>query len=325
MVFGCMTNRPSAPAPQSSSFRFTGFDLSLYAAIIFAWSTSWYPLSLQVGVVAPEVSLTWRFAGASLLMFLFLVITKRPIHFSLANHARFALLGVLIFSTNFLMFYYAALQGLASGLLSVIFSTASITSLILSSLLFKQRPDKRVALGGLIGISGIAFVFWPEISGATFNHGALIGFFMGFCGVICFSLGGIWSAKNQAAGLPLVSMNGWGMFYGTLWMGLISILRGQPFIIETTTVYLGSLLWLILFSTLLAFAVYLTLIGRIGAARAGYATVIFPIFALLISTVIEGYQWTTLSLIGLVLVLIGNYFVLSRSKTGKQKTPTNQP
>ncbi|MEP1443765.1 MAG: EamA family transporter, partial [Hyphomicrobiales bacterium] len=61
----------------------------------------------------------------------------------------------------------------------------------------------------------------------------------------------------------------------------------------------------------------LTLLGRIGAARAGYATVIFPIFALLISTVIEGYQWTALSLVGLVLVLVGNYFVLSRGKVCK--------
>ena len=320
-----MTNRANAPSPQSTSFRFTGFDLGLYATIIFAWSTSWYPLSLQVGVVAPEVSLTWRFACASLLMFLFLIITKRPIRFSLANHARFALLGILIFSTNFLVFYYAALQGLASGLLSVIFSTASITSLILSSILFRQRPDKRVALGGVIGLCGIALVFWPEISGTTFNHNALIGFLLGFCGVLCFSLGGIWSAKNQAAGLPLVSMNAWGMFYGTLWVALISVVRGQPFIIETTVIYLGSLVWLILLSTLLAFAVYLTLLGRIGAARAGYATVIFPILALLISTVTEGYQWTVLSLIGLIFVLVGNYFVLSRSKASKQHPPTNLP
>lgn len=311
-----MTNHHALPA-RSAPYRFTGFDLGLYAAIIFAWSTSWYPLSLQVGVVAPEVSLVWRFAGAATLMFLFLAITKRPIRFSLTDHGRFAILGVLIFSTNFLMFYYAALQGLASGLLSVIFSTASITSLILNAIISREKPDKRVALGGMIGIVGIACVFWPEISGTTLNHKALIGFFMGFLGVICFSLGGIFSARNQARGLPLVSMNSWGMFYGTVWMAAIALVRGQPFIIEHTAIYLGSLVWLILFSTLLAFAVYLTLLGRIGAARAGYATVIFPIFALMISTAIEGYQWTTLSMMGVALVLLGNYFVLSRSKLGK--------
>ena len=312
-----MTKSNNASSHSDSTYRFTGYDLALYAGIIFAWSTSWYPLSLQVGVVAPEVSLTWRFAGASVLMFVFLLATKRRIRFPLKDHLRFALLGILIFSTNFMLFYYAALQGLASGLLSVIFSTASILSLVLNSLIYWQKPDLRVALGGCIGIFGIALVFWPEISGTTFNQNALFGFMLGFCGSICFSLGGLLSAKNQADGIPLVSMNSWGMVYGTLWMALIALIRGNPFIIETTASYIASLLWLILFSTLLAFAVYLTLIGRIGAARAGYATVIFPIFALLISTVIEGYQWTAMSLTGLVLVLVGNYFVLSRRKNGR--------
>jgi hypothetical protein len=54
----------------------------------------------------------------------------------------------------------------------------------------------------------------------------------------------------------------------------------------------------------------LTLLGRIGPARAGYATVMFPVFALLISTVLEGYQWTVYAVAGLVLVTMGNILVI---------------
>jgi len=84
--------------------------------------------------------------------------------------------------------------------------------------------------------------------------------------------------------------------------------------------YIGSLLWLVGSSALLAFAVYLTLVGHIGAARAGYATVLFPIFPLMISTLIEEYQWSLFSLAGLVLAIGGNYFVLSR-----KRGPSNNP
>lgn len=63
-------------------------------------------------------------------------------------------------------------------------------------------------------------------------------------------------------------------------------------------------------STVLAFAAYLTLLGRIGAARAGYATVIFPIFALVVSTFLEGYEWTGFALAGLVFVAAGNVIVI---------------
>ena len=58
-----------------------------------------------------------------------------------------------------------------------------------------------------------------------------------------------------------------------------------------------------MFSSVLTFACYLTLVGRIGAGKAGYATVIFPVFALLISTVFEKYQWGVLPFAGICLVV----------------------
>ena len=45
------------------------FDYLLYAGVIIGWSTSWYPLSLQMGTIPAEVSLFWRFAAAALLTF----------------------------------------------------------------------------------------------------------------------------------------------------------------------------------------------------------------------------------------------------------------
>ena len=61
---------------------------------------------------------------------------------------------------------------------------------------------------------------------------------------------------------------------------------------------------------MLAFASYLSLIGRIGPGRAAYATVVFPVFALLISAVYEGYEWSVLALAGLALVMIGNLMMI---------------
>ncbi|MEO1066636.1 MAG: DMT family transporter [Pseudomonadota bacterium] len=308
------THLPSTGAKPADLYRFTSVDFALYAAIVLAWSTSWYPLSLQVGVVAPEVSLVWRFLGAGVLMFGYLLYSGRQIRFALADHVRFAMLGILLFSTNFALFYYASATGLASGLLSVIFSTASIINLILTTLVTGARPEGRVALGAILGLCGIALVFWPEIAGTSFNRSALFGVALGLCGTLSFCLGNILSASNQKRGLSVISANAWCMIYGAIWMAVVALFRGQTFAVEWTGAYLGSLAFLTLSSSILAFAVYLTLIGRIGAARAGYATVIFPIFALLISTVLEGYQWTGLSIAGLVLVVAGNYFVLSRKR-----------
>ncbi|MDH3716107.1 MAG: hypothetical protein OET44_19930 [Gammaproteobacteria bacterium] len=61
----------------------------------------------------------------------------------------------------------------------------------------------------------------------------------------------------------------------------------------------------------MAFGNYLTLLGRLGAGRTAYATVVFPIVALAISTAFEGYTWRPASLCGVLLVLLGNLLVVS--------------
>jgi len=291
-------------------------DFGLYAATIFAWSTSWLALKWQVGVVDPQVSLVWRFLLAACLMLGLCAIRGLPLRFAWRMHLRLAAMGVLLFSTNFLLFYYAA-YGLVSGLLSVIFSTASVINIIMNTVILRRPLRPRVVLGAFLGIGGIACLFWPEIgrqAGSAASGGALVGLGLGVAGTLCFCTGNMISASIQKSGIPVFSANAIGMAYGALNCLVISLAAGSSFIIEPTLRYVGSLFWLACISTVLAFYAYLTLLGRIGADKAGYATVIFPVFALIISSVMEGYQWTALSLAGMALVAVGNIIVLSRPK-----------
>lgn len=298
---------PSPAAPQDRPFE--PLDYGLYALTVVAWSASWFAIALQVGTVSNEVNLVWRFAIATALMFGWVVLSGRRIRFPAADHLRFAALGVLIFSSNFLFFYYGALY-LVSGLLSVVFSLASVINMALAALVMRERPSARILLGGLAGFAGIALMFLPEMGEGGFSGRTLTGLAFCLAGTLSFCLGNLVSASCQRRGLPIVSMNAWGMLYGTLWCGFLAVVLGRPFVIEPTVSYLGSLVFLAVISTVVAFAAYLTLLGRIGGARAGYATVIFPIFALLISTGLEGYRWTLYAIAGMALVAIGNVLVI---------------
>lgn len=68
------------------------------------------------------------------------------------------------------------------------------------------------------------------------------------------------------------------------------------------------------FGSVIAFWAYLTLIARIGADRAGYANLAFPLVALLISTLMEGYEWSLPALLGMATVVVGNWLVMRASK-----------
>lgn len=300
-------NRPATP------FRMTGFDYLLYAGVIWGWSTSWYAIRFQLGSVAPEVSIFWRFLLTAPLMFALAAWRGETWKLSLKAHIGLAMTGIFMFSSNFILFYYVGMI-LPSGLLAVIFALASVINLALGVLLFAEKFRWKLALGGCLGVVGVACMFAPEMAkiGTAIGVNPLWGLAVGILATLSFSIGNQISARLQKSGIRVMTAASWGMVYGTLWAGCIGLALDRSFQIPLTPEYLGSLLFLILSASILAFYTYLSLVGRIGPARASYASVIFPIFALLISTVFENYVWTPLAVFGLLLALGGNLLVLRR-------------
>ena len=286
-------------------------DYGLYGATVLAWGFSWIAMKGQVSIVAPEVSVFWRFVLASAVMFGWSFYRRHDLRFGWRTHMRFAGLGALIFSTNFTFFYYGA-QLLPSGLLAVVFSLTSVFNLFLAFVLFGQKPGLATLAAGLIGFSGVALMFRPQIMGADIDYQAALGLLLCTLGTVSFCLGNMLSASTQRRGIPVTPATTWGMFYGAVFLGIFAAVRGNSFTVEWTLTYLGSLVYLAVIASVVAFASYLRLLGRIGSARAGYATVIFPVIALAVSTVFEGYHWTGSAFAGLLLVLTGNVMMLRK-------------
>ncbi|MES0880253.1 DMT family transporter [Roseibium sp. SCP14] len=299
----------ASPSLSRETSGFTPTDYGLYAVTVLAWGISWIAMKGQVANVAPEVSVFWRFVLAASIMMVWAKFRGHSLAFPIRDHLRFAGLGALLFSINFTLFYYGAAH-LPSGLLAVIFSTASIFNLFLSMILFGQRPNMLALAAGILGFAGIGLMFWPKLAGADLSSQAAFGLLMCIGGTLSFCFGNMLSADTQRRGIGVTPATAWGMVYGMVFLGLFSALRGQSFAIEWSVSYLVSLLYLAVIASVIAFVSYLTLLGRIGSARAGYATVLFPVVALTLSTIFEGYQWTPVAAAGLACVLGGNLLML---------------
>ncbi|PPE82060.1 EamA family transporter [Kaistia algarum] len=288
-----------------------GFDYALYAVVVFAWSTSWIALKLQLGTIAPEVSLTWRFAIAAIVTFAVAIVRREKLSFAPSLHLRFAGLGVFLFSMNFVQFYHGG-GALPSGLLAVIFSLASVFNMLLAAIFLRQPVERRTLIGAVFGFTGVALMFRPQIAGTDFDAHAAIGLALCVGGTLTFCIGNMLSASTQRRGVSVVGANAFGMAYGALLLAGMAIVNGETFAFDWSVTYVASLLWLAIVSSVIAFLAYLTLLGRIGSGRAGFSTVMFPVFALAISTIFEGYHWTILAITGLVLVMAGNWIVLGK-------------
>ena len=172
----------------------------------------------------------------------------------------------------------------------------------------------RGSLGAGCGIIGTALIFWPELVAVDLGSAGLTALGWTLLGTFFASVGNILSARNQRDGIPVVQTNAWGMTYGALIMLAYALVSGASFSYDPAPAYSLSLIYLAVFGSIFAFGCYLTLVGRIGADKAAYAAVLFPVIALGLSTLFEDYQWTLRALFGFALVLIGNYIVLSKGK-----------
>lgn len=285
----------------------------LYVITVLIWGSTWLAIKLQLGTVAPELSVAYRFLLAALILFVYSKWRGLNLRFSRSQHAFMALQGLMLFSLNYVMVYFSETY-VTSGLVAVLFSAVIILNVMFGALFLRNAVQGRVVAGALVGVVGVALIFWPELRGLQVDSLRALGIGLGLCAAVSASLGNIVSARNQRAKLPVIQTNAYGMLYGSLATLAFAVLRGTQFSFELSAGYLGSLLYLALFGSVIAFGSYLTLLGRIGADRVAYVNVFVPVIALALSAVFEGLHLGWFEFAGVALVLLGNVIVVGSKR-----------
>jgi drug/metabolite transporter (DMT)-like permease len=209
---------------------------------------------------------------------------------------------------------YLATSYLTSGLVAVVFSTILMWNILNLRLFMGQPVAWRAFGGGALGLLGICILFWHELYAFSANQG-LIGLTMSLVGAYLASVGNVVGSRNAKSGLPVTQANAYGMAYGGLLTLLIHFGGGGELTIDWSLGYMGPMLFLTIFGSVVAFGCYMLLIGRIGAEYAAYVTLLMPVVALILSTFFEDYQWSLNTGLGVFIVLFGNLIILTPANT----------
>ena len=280
---------------------------SLFVIVVLAWGFTWYAIHLQLGPTPDIVSIFWRFVVAAGLMWFGLAVTRRIKPAPLRQHVWFAALGLTLFCGNFVCLY-AAEQSVPSGLVAVIFSMASVFNAANQWCFRGIRPSLRALLGAAIGILGVICLFEDQIAAPGQAH-YLRGILFTLAGTYLFSIGNLVSSNASRNGVDLPNAIARGMSWGVFFLTLFILARGQPFLPHLDAAYLGGLAYLSLIGSVVAFLAYLSLVGRVGPTNAAYVTVISPVIALAVSSVLENYSWAPLASVGVALISLGNLVI----------------
>jgi len=285
----------------------------IYAIVVLIWGSTWYVIKFQLGVVAPEVSLVYRFGLAAACVFVYARMTGSPLALSWRDHRFVALQGLTLFCLNYWMTYLAT-GYLTSGLVAVLFTTIIFFNIVNGRLILGTPIETRVLVAAGTGILGVALLFLPELQAALHEPAIAHGAALALGATYIASLGNMAASRNTKASLSVVTVNAYGMAYGAAGLAVIAAMRGTPVDFDPRWPYVLSLIYLSLAGTSLAFGLYLALIKRIGAARASYTSVLFPVVALIVSTLFEGYRWSVPAIIGLAVLVAGNALALGGAR-----------
>ena len=293
----------------------------LYLITVAIWGSTWIAINYQLGDVAPEASLVYRFGLAGGVLMTYCYFKRLPLKFSKQQHMYFVLFGATLFGGNY-FFLYLGQQYINSALTSIAFSTLMLVNIVNARIWYKTPIGKQVYYGGALGLFGITTLFWPQISNVDYSASTLTGISLCLLGTLFASAGNMVSIKNQKNDVPIVQANAWGMSYGALFMAVLALVQGKSFTFSWTVPYVTSLLYLSIFGSVIAFGCYLSLLSKIGAHKASYASIMFPAVAVVISTFVEGFIWNSYTIIGFSYMLLGNVVVLTRLERPAKKMQT---
>lgn len=285
----------------------------LFAVAVLIWGSTWYAIKFQLGVVDPMVSIAWRFLAAGLLLHGFCRVLNISTRLTPAQHPWVIAFGFALFCLNYILFYASTIV-LTSGLIAVISSTMVLWNALLAAKFLGHELKLRVVLGAFIGFGGLILLFAPDLFMRRFGVVELLAVGLSLVASISASAGNILSMRNQGAGISIVAGNAWGMLYGGGLSLLAAVVLGRPLTFDWSLPYVSSLAYLVVFGSIVAFGSYLWVVSKMGPARAAFVTLLYPVVAMLLSTMFEGYQWTVETTLGAVLVIYGNYMALKQPK-----------
>lgn len=283
----------------------------LFSVVVLIWGSTWLAITFQFGEVDPLLSVAYRFFAAAVILFGYCKIKKLSLQLPAHIHLKMVFVGLCLYTMDYSLLYQSQ-QYIISAIVALMSSGMVYINVVLRRILLKKPIRSEVMVGATLGMFGIALIFFPEFSKVQTHDYLLLGISLALASFFFASLGNVISERILDHGTPVIQMNFWAMSYGVVFLFAAVFVKGVEFVIPTNPAYYYSMFYLTVFGSVLAFGAYMKLVKQMGSDKAAYVVLIYPIVALILSTIFEGYEWHTEAFIGVIVVLIGNGIAMGK-------------
>jgi drug/metabolite transporter (DMT)-like permease len=292
----------------------------LFAICTLIWGSTWIAITYQIGHTAETLAVAWRYTLAALCLGLFCTVRGLPFKLPLHIHIKMAGVGFFLYCLNYTLLYMAQAH-IISALLALMSSSIIYFNVVLRRWWLKQPIRLEVVVGATFGLAGIICLFVPEFSKVSMDAALAAGLSIAFVSFFSASIGNVISERILTSGTPVIQMNFYAMSYAMVMLYVTAWFTNDTLVIPTAPEFYISLLYLAIFGSVLAFGSYMKLLKQIGADKAAYVVLVYPIVALVISTFFEGYTWSWLSVLGVAVILVGNAIAMGKVPMFMRRPP----
>jgi drug/metabolite transporter (DMT)-like permease len=302
----------------------------LFTVACLIWGSTFWAITLQLGDVPPAVSVVYRFALASAVLFAWCKLRGDSLRLSWRAQRWTIVQGCATFGLSYICTYTSE-QYLVSALVAVLFALMVFWNPILNRMILGTPLSARTWVAGTVSVVGVILLFWQSIGHAVreiISGGEghfLLGLILALVATIASSVGNVLVVRVREHDANVLLTMAWGMLWGTLLVAVWAVATGQPFVLPATARYWGGLLYLSLFGSVIAFACYFTLIHRIGSGKAVYIGVVTPVISVLLSIRLEHFRPGVIECLGMLLCLASVAWALKAPAAAPVRAVDTEP
>jgi drug/metabolite transporter (DMT)-like permease len=293
----------------------TQSTFSLAIAFVLLWNSGFIGAEYGLPYTGTFTLLFWRYAVLSLLLLIYLTISKKLVWHDLNTVSHTSIVGILAHGVWLSCVLLALEQNVPAGIVALVVALQPLATGAFSGLIAGERTKLWQWLGLIVGFLGVAIAVGTRIQ--VNNEVSPIGYFLPFGSVIAITIASLIQRRREISpknypSLSVANTLFYQSFATTLVMAIPAV-TVEELMIQWNFPLIATLTWLILGVSLAAYGLMWKLLSRLDATRVASLFYLGPPVTMVMAWLAFGDIPQVGDLIGLVVVTTGVLLVQSTS------------
>jgi drug/metabolite transporter (DMT)-like permease len=298
----------------SASTKLSPRVLFAFACVYIFWGSTYLAIRFGVQVISPFVLGSVRFLIAGPLMLGICAARGLKLRQTPRDFAMLLVIGILVLGIGNQGVVWAE-QYLASGLAALLVAVIPLYVALIEVILPGGEGLRARGWAGIgIGFAGLVALLWPGLrEGLHSRSGMLLGSIVCILAAFSWTCGSVLSRRAKLAASAFVAA-GWEMlFAGVFNCALIFVIEGRNSLARAhfSMQAFWSILWLIIFGSLVGYSAYIYLLDNVPVAKVSTYAYINPIVAVILGAIFLRERLVPVEYLGMAAILIAVYLVTS--------------